>query len=148
MIKISRFNSENLKLIKKITETLIVNIMKNVKSFSFISDKTLTNVLIEVHNLVNCFRKNLNVSNLTIEKLIAETIDVYLLNKVIIYSKLNNDDLERFKVFLNDIKIDFKSVKNWKTDVGLKCIEDIFCGRSNDSESDSLFNLIYKNYQS
>lgn len=144
--KISKFNNDNLKLIKEISKSDIERSLKKLRNFIYISDKNVVNILIEIHNIVNEYKENLSECFFLVEKHLAELCDNYILNEIILKVQFDGEEYIRFNEFLRKIKDYFKTYKTWKSDTGSKCVKDIFEGRKPETENESLFNLIYKNY--
>lgn len=146
LAKISRFNSENFKLLKMLAANDIEKVCKRLRNFKYISDKNLVAINIDIVNIINEYQKYLEHVYPQVEKQIGELLDNYIINQIIIVTHFESYEYFRFKDFFIVVRDNFKFYREWKTNIGCKCVEDIFDGRKGSGEKDSLFDLIYKNY--
>ncbi|KAM0675889.1 RAD50-interacting protein 1 [Gurleya vavrai] len=144
--KISKFNSDNLKLIKMLSKNDIDSLLKKIKNFKYLPEKVIVNFKIDLNNLLNEYKTYLKKGYNLVEKNLGNTVDDFLMNCIVLKNKFESEEYFEFKEFLKNIVDCFKFYKDWKTITACKCIEDIFNGKNYEDAKDSLFNMIYKNY--
>ncbi|KAM0678783.1 hypothetical protein BDAP_000567 [Binucleata daphniae] len=145
--KLSKFNGDNMKLIKSLGKNDVNNILKRIRNIKYVPQKTLIDFNIDLRQILNEYKKYLEKGYNIFEKCIAEQIDDFLVQNIILKNMFSSDEYFEFKEFYKKVYKNFTTYKNWKTITACKCIEDIFNGRVPGKEDDSLFSLIYKNYE-
>ncbi|TBU04093.1 hypothetical protein CWI37_0184p0030 [Hamiltosporidium tvaerminnensis] len=141
--KLSRFNNENLKLIKSLIINDIKNILKNIKNIDACSEKNLVTFSIEMNEILKEYKKYMEHSSKYVQKIVKETIDDYLVERLTII-KFRTDEFLRFRHFFGQLKESFEE-KEWTTNIACKILEDIFEGRETKYQND-LFIKIKENY--
>jgi hypothetical protein len=146
--KLSKFNNKNLQLIKNIALNDVLIALKRIRNFIYLLDKERVSFLIDLSSILNDYEKNMEHSFMAVEKCMFERVDSFLLDMIVVVTKFEPEQYFAFRDFFRSIKESFKhcSGNKWKTDMGCKCVEDIFNGRECDFNDDPLFKLIYDNY--
>lgn len=145
---LSKFNNENLKLIKNLAKNDIKKILNSLKNFKYVPQKNLISFIVDLTQILNEYKKYLTLGYEILEKCVSEQIDDYLIQNIILKSSFDSNEYLEFKDFFKKVYNLFKYYKNWKTITACKCIEDIFDGRVPENNDHNLFNMIYKNYTS
>lgn len=139
--KITVFNTEIFKLIKRLAIGDVENILKKIHSFNYSSNEVRRTVLVEISRTIEEY--NFCIYSDLINKSIQEKIDEVLFKEILIKTRFTPGEYLEFKVFFKALK---KYIQNfeWKTDEACKCIEAIFEERFEDGTMFKIFKDLYK----
>lgn len=139
--KMTVFNAEVFKLIKRLAVGDVESILKKIHSFNYSSNEVRRTVLVEINRTIEeygfCIYSDL------INRAMYEKIDEVLFKEILVKIKFTPGEYLEFKGFFKTLK---KYIQNfeWKTDEACKCIEAIFEERFEDGVMFKIFKDLYR----
>ncbi|CAD26364.2 hypothetical protein [Encephalitozoon cuniculi GB-M1] len=124
--RISEFNSENLKLIMSLAMNDTEEGLKPVKRFSHDPNRVFRNLVVGVGRYLDDYRECLSYR--AISHSVKERIDGFVLEEVVLKHRLESSEYFELVETMKRLKEMFGE-EEWKSEVGLKCVGDIFEGR-------------------
>ncbi|ORD97662.1 hypothetical protein HERIO_445 [Hepatospora eriocheir] len=124
---LSSLNSDIFKLIKNLVENDADKLIRRLHPFNYINDESKRLFIIETARVLEDYKmcENYNV----IDNLLADYLDAFILENVILSIRFTSNDFLEFRTFYNKLKNVFLE-KNWNSDEGCAAIEALFDGRS------------------
>lgn len=145
---LSLLNSENLKLLKSAINDDLDFYLKKIKNFKYIQERIIVNTRLDITNYMSVCRKKMKRGYNTIERHTGGYIDNYFFENILLKTRFDMEEFERFKNFYNQIKDIFCVYGQWKSDIAVKCVNDILNGKKPiDKRIESIFNILYDLYE-
>ncbi|ELA42809.1 uncharacterized protein VICG_00124 [Vittaforma corneae ATCC 50505] len=134
--KITVFNAEIFKLIKKLAASDIESILRKIAYFTYSSNETRRTVIVEINRVIDEYK--ICIYSDLVEKTMQEKIDEFLLDEILLKVRFSSDEYLEFRSFLRSLKKIFTEY-SWKSDDACRCIDAIFEDRA---ESGQLFKTL------
>lgn len=129
--KITIFNAEIFKMIKKLAISDIENVMEKLSYFTYVANETKRTVIVEINRILDEYKACL-YSDL-IEKTILEVADMFVFDRILLKIRFSTDEYLQFRSFFKSLKRLFGD-REWKCDDACKCIDAIFEERTEQGE--------------
>lgn len=139
--KITKFNSENLKLIKNLIENDISTLLYTLKRFKYSAETTSRNFIIELSKILEDYKGCKAYRNL--HKFTGSLTDKFILEEILLSFKFDKEEFLDFNFFFNKLK-QFYNTETWESQEALNCIKDLLEEREGEGP---LFSMISKLYE-
>ncbi|KAI4290766.1 hypothetical protein PAPHI01_0040 [Pancytospora philotis] len=131
-----------LKLIRSLAVGEATAAMRRVSYFNYASAEAKRNAVVDVYNLAATFGKCSEYKR--IEPSIVGCIDSFVLNEIILKTRLSSNEYLEFRKFYKSIKAHFSSEIAWEADAGCEALDSLFDCKTLDSPIYRELEALYK----
>ncbi|KAF9764322.1 hypothetical protein NGRA_0655 [Nosema granulosis] len=139
--KITRFNLENLKLIKNLLENDILNLLKTLKRFKYSSETISRTFIIEISRVLEDYKDCKAYRNL--HNFSGSLIDKYILEEILLSFKFDKEEILDFNFFFIKLK-QFYNTEDWESKEALDCIKDLLEDKAGEGPLYSIISKLYE----
>ncbi|ADM11988.1 uncharacterized protein Eint_080530 [Encephalitozoon intestinalis ATCC 50506] len=124
--RISDFNSENLKLIMSLAMNDTAERLRPIRKFFHDPGMVFRNLVVDVERCLEDYKECLSYN--AIKHSVKEKIDGFVLEEIVLKHRLESSEYFELVGMVKKLKEVFEG-EEWKSEMGLRCVRDIFEGR-------------------
>lgn len=140
MDKITVFNAEVFKLIKKLAVGDIGGILRKISYFTYASNETRRTVIVEVSRAVDEYK--VCIYSDLVERAMQEKVDEFLFDEILLKARFSPGEYLEFRGFFRSLKKIFPEC-SWKSDDACRCIDAILEDRTESGQLFKALKLLY-----